>query len=266
MAITIRETDLRFNSNHQDRIGAPKGILLHHAASSGSVEEIHAYHKNINGWAGIGYHIYVRKNGNVFRGRPENWLGGHATGFNDYLGVCAEGNFETETMPAAQKEALIGTLIYLFEKYGELSVKGHRDVAKTACPGKNYPLAEIVKTARERFAAQTAPQATVNQYVLAFQKAAIADGVALPKYGADGVWGSETQAAADHILTKGATGKRVETMQSLLQKAGYHVGVDGADGIYGTNTEKAVNAFKEKIGLPQNGRVGIKVWKALLGV
>ena len=257
MTIQIREADLRFNSNHSNRSGAPKGVLLHHAAASGSVEEIHAYHKNINGWAGIGYHFYVRKNGNIFRGRPENWLGGHASGFNDWIGVCAEGNFEQETMPAAQQQAIVQVVAYLLEKYGSIPVKGHRDVAATACPGKRYPLAAIVGEA-------TAPSG--NVYVRSFQEAAVADGIALPRYGVDGVWGAETAAAADHIIAKGATGKRVAVMQSLLQKANHSVGKSGVDGIYGKDTEKAVNAFKKKIGLAQNGRVDATVWKALLGV
>lgn len=255
MAINIRQVDLRFNSNHVDRVGAPKGILLHHAASSGSVEEIHAYHKNINGWAGIGYHFYVRKNGNIFRGRPENWMGGHATGFNDWIGVCAEGNFEQESMPAAQQQAIAQVVSYLLGKYGAVPVKGHRDVAATACPGRNYPFAAIVAASAQ----------TVSP-VAAFQQAALADGISLPRYGADGVWGEETAGAADQILSKDAAGKRVALMQSLLQKAGYDIGGSGADGIYGNDTEKAVNAFKAQIPLPQNGRVGVKVWKALLGV
>lgn len=262
MAINIRQVDLRFNSNHTDRVGAPKGILLHHAASSGSVEEIHAYHKNINGWAGIGYHFYVRKNGSIFRGRPENWMGGHATGYNDHIGVCAEGNFENETMPAAQQAAVVEVLRFLLGKYGDLSIRGHRDVAVTACPGRNYPFEAIVKAAKADGGIPT----NHNTQVLAFQKAALADGIALPQYGADGVWGEETENAADHILTRGDRGERVKVMQSLLQKASYPIGQSGVDGIYGADTEKAVNAFKQTLGLPQNGRVGIKVWKALVGV
>lgn len=270
MAITIREPDLRFNSNHTDRVGAPKGILLHHAASSGSVEEIHAYHKNINGWAGIGYHFYVRKNGNIFRGRPEQWMGGHATGYNDHIGVCAEGNFENETMPVAQREALVQVLVYLFEKYGALPVQGHRDVAVTACPGKNYPFDGIVKAAKDAFnaadASDSMTQTGKNAQVLSFQKAAIADGIALPQYGADGIWGKETETAATVLLRKGSTGERVKAAQQLLKAAGYDLGKGGVDGIFGAVTEKAVRAFQQAKGLSTDGIIGIRTWRALLGV
>ena len=37
-----------------------KYIILHHRAGEGDVESIHSTHL-ANGWAGIGYHFYVRK-------------------------------------------------------------------------------------------------------------------------------------------------------------------------------------------------------------
>ncbi len=264
MAITIRDTELRFNGNYTVRNGNPKGVMLHHAAASGSVDEIHAYHKNINGWAGIGYHFYVRKNGNIFRGRPENWLGAHATGYNDHIGVCAEGNFENETMPAAQQAAIVEVLRYLFEKYGTLTVQGHRDAASTACPGKNYPFAAIVQAAKNPVG--NAKPSAVNAKVLAFQKAMIADGVALPRYGADGIWGEETAKATENYLQKGSTGERVKTMQSLLKKAGYDLGKAGVDGIFGSKTDEALRAFQTAQDIGVDGVFGPETAKPLLGV
>lgn len=259
MAVTIIDTGLRFEGNHSNRVGAPKGIVLHHAAGSGSVQDIHRTHLQ-RGYAGIGYHLYVRRDGKVYRGRPEGWLGAHATGYNDRLGVCAEGNFEQETMSAAQKAGVIEAVRYLLDKYGTLSIVGHREVGATACPGKNYPFADIVK------AATSGNAPAKENAVKRFQQACLADGIALPRYGADGVWGTETQAAADRVLSKGDRGARVKLLQTLLQEKGYALSRYGADGDYGQETEQAVNAFKKAMPLPQNGRVGIKVWKALTGV
>ena len=122
----IIETNLKFNGNHTDRSGAPGGIVLHHAAASVcSVDDVHRWHLS-NGWAGIGYHLFVRKDGSVYRGRPENWIGAHTSGYNDYIGVCCEGNFEEETMPAAQKNTVVEVLKYLYGKYGVLTVRRHR--------------------------------------------------------------------------------------------------------------------------------------------
>ena len=81
-------------------------LILHHAAGYGSAESIHAYHKSL-GWLGIAYHYYVRLDGTIYRGRPENVSGGHTTDYNYCsIGICAEGNFQVDTMPEAQRAAL----------------------------------------------------------------------------------------------------------------------------------------------------------------
>ena len=58
----------------------------------------------------------VRKNGTIERGRPEHTQGAHASGSNfDSIGICFEGNFDAETMGAAQKNAGIELIQYLKE-------------------------------------------------------------------------------------------------------------------------------------------------------
>lgn len=147
--MNIIDSNLKFNSNHSERSGDPEAVVLHHAAaSSASVETVHGWHLD-NGWAGIGYHFYVRKDGSVYRGRPESWLGAHTEGHNEKIGICAEGNFENETMHEAQKKAITELLSYLFDKYGDMKVYKHKDLDSTACPGKNYPFDSIVKAAKE---------------------------------------------------------------------------------------------------------------------
>ena len=45
-------------------------IILHHAAAkSCTAADVHNWHLN-RGWAGIGYHFFVGKDGSVTRGRP----------------------------------------------------------------------------------------------------------------------------------------------------------------------------------------------------
>lgn len=121
-------------------------IILHHAAATNcTVEDIDRWHKG-NGWTCIGYHFFVNKKGEVYRGRKENTVGAHAGNNNsDSIGICAEGNFENETMGTAQKEALKELVAYLKNKYGISKVQKHKDVNATACPGKNYPFDEIAK-------------------------------------------------------------------------------------------------------------------------
>ena len=143
--MNIIETNLKFNS--MDTRKTTKRIILHHSGVSvlQSVEVIHNYHKNTQGYAGIGYHFYVRKDGSIYRGRPEDKVGAHAYGANsDSIGICAEGDFNTEIMSEVQKNAIKELVAYLKEKYNVSTVIGHRDTIATSCPGKNYPFNEIV--------------------------------------------------------------------------------------------------------------------------
>lgn len=138
----IIECNLQHNGNFTRRRRTDEVILHHAEASSATVWDINDWHLN-NGWTGIGYHYYIRKDGSVYRGRPEWALGAHAVGHNDCsIGICCEGAYMTETMPAAQLASLKALLRDIMERYGTLALKRHRDVNSTSCPGDNFPWAE----------------------------------------------------------------------------------------------------------------------------
>lgn len=120
--------------------GATGFIILHHAGvSSAAPEAIHNYHKSL-GWVGIGYNFYVRKDGSVYEGRPMDCIGAHTVSYNDKsVGICFEGNFETEQMSEAQKAAGVKLVKYVRSFYPTAVLKKHKDFAATACPGKNFP-------------------------------------------------------------------------------------------------------------------------------
>lgn len=137
--MTIHDAGLQFRFPAGKR-AVTSDIILHHAAGGGSVEAIHNYHRDTNGWDGIGYHYYVRKDGTVWRGRPEDTIGAHTVGHNySSIGVCFEGNFEVDNMPAAQLAAGRELLADLLSRYPGISISGHRDNDTTACPGANFP-------------------------------------------------------------------------------------------------------------------------------
>ena len=118
-------------------------LILHHEAGSGSAQDIHRYHLSL-GWSGIAYHYYVRRDGSIYRGRPENAVGGHTKNYNACsIGVCFEGNFETETMCEAQLDAGLVLVADIKRRYPGILVGGHREYSATACPGKNFPLREL---------------------------------------------------------------------------------------------------------------------------
>ncbi|MDK2793767.1 MAG: N-acetylmuramoyl-L-alanine amidase [Caldanaerobacter sp.] len=50
-----------------------------------------------------------------------------------------------ETMPEAQKQAIIALLKELRQIYPNAKIVGHRDLMATACPGVKYPFQEIVQ-------------------------------------------------------------------------------------------------------------------------
>lgn len=121
-------------------------IVLHHRAGDGDVLSIHNGHLK-QGWSGIGYHFYVRKNGIIYRGRPIEKMGAHAEGHNNHtIGICFEGNFETEKMSETQLESGRWLINHIKNCYSRsLNVVKHSELCATACPGKNFPFKEIVK-------------------------------------------------------------------------------------------------------------------------
>lgn len=142
--MNIIETNLQFKGKMSVRKSTIIIILHHAAASVCDAKTIHAWHLG-RGFSGIGYHFLVRKNGTIERGRAENLVGAHAAGNNsNSIGICFEGNFETETMGEAQKNAGKELISYLCNKYGIDVVIRHKDVAATACPGKNFPYEEML--------------------------------------------------------------------------------------------------------------------------
>lgn len=158
------DAGLAFKENMQKHTAQVKTIILHHSAGHGSVESVHAFHQS-NGWAGIGYHYYIRQDGSIYAGRPEQYQGAHVSGYNNgSLGICAEGNFETETMTEAQQQAIAKVIADIKSRYNITTVKTHRDYAATACPGANYPLSNILYLA-EQYAVAATPQPDLAKIV-----------------------------------------------------------------------------------------------------
>ncbi len=228
-------------------------LVMHHAAGNGPVTQIHDYHRS-KGWSGIGYHFYVRKDGSVWQGRPIDTVGAHTVDFNSLsVGVCFEGNFETEQMPAVQISAGAELIAHIRKLYPSIiDVRGHGELRNTACPGKNFPMATMLN------AAETPAIVTVKQ----FQLAAIADGFKFPEYGADGLWGSESESVAKKAICKKRLTYKYRNLTRLIQKA-VEVEVDGK---FGNDTKNAVITYQKAHGLYADGIVGLNTWRRILGV
>lgn len=151
----IKETNLNFSSL-TPRSKVLEYIVIHHTASTAkeTVEQIHNFHINNNGWAGIGYHFYIRKDGTIYRGRPEEYIGAHCENYNSVsLGICLEGNFEIEQPTEKQLQSLSELIHNLKQKYGNVQVIGHRDLNATACPGKNLysKLGSVIANSKDEY-------------------------------------------------------------------------------------------------------------------
>lgn len=66
------------------------------------------------------------------------------------------------------------------------------------------------------------------------------------------------------LLGKGDRGIPVARMQALLEAAGEDLSPYGADGAFGSVTDRAVRQLQEKKGLAADGLVGKDTWSALL--
>jgi len=140
--MTIIEKSYAFKSVPPNRLRTDY-IVLHHMAANGSADDVHRAHL-ANGWAGIGYHFFVRKDGRVYRGRPITKVGAHTQGYNSQsVGVCFEGNFEVESMSDAQLQSGRELVAYLRQMYPLAQLKKHGSFSFTACPGKNFPFEAI---------------------------------------------------------------------------------------------------------------------------
>ena len=217
-----------------------KYIILHHAAAkSCTADDIHRWHLK-NGWAGMGYNFFIRKDGTIYTGREELQCGAHTEDYNTSgMGICCEGNYMVETMPAAQKAALIELIKDIRKRYGNLPIKGHRDLNATSCPGDNFPMADIMAEVEGQAGAKPAHEANkTNQEVCEVKV---------------------------RVLGMGDDGKAVRALQRLLIAEGYNCGGFGADGVFGAGTERSVRAYQGAHGLAVDGIVGAKTWGSLLG-
>ena len=210
-------------------------LILHHSGTTTCTPDgIHNSHVG-NGWAGIGYHYLVRKDGTIYRGCPEDTVGAHAYGANSHsIGVCFEGNYQVDSMPSAQLVAGQKLVSGIKQRWGISKVIGHKDVtgSTTDCPGLNFPFAAIVSGMPE-----TPTNTTTKEDIIM---------------------------VATQMIGNGDRGNAVRSMQGALIAQGYSCGSYGADGICGAATVAAIKACQRANGLKADGICGPDTWGALL--
>lgn len=108
-----------------------------------TVEEIRQWHLQ-RGWKDVGYHYVIYLDGTIHKGRPEEVVGAHCSGYNkNSIGVCyiggvaKDGKTPKDTRTEGQKRALREILNRLKRDYPKATLHGHNEFANKACPSFN---------------------------------------------------------------------------------------------------------------------------------
>lgn len=123
-------------------------LILHHFASDGTPQAIANYHvtpedwqwvngvyKNVGGrgWAGIGYHYVIAKDGTIYQTNFHETISYHVAGENSKsIGIALEGNFKIEQHRPEQITSLNFLIPYLRSQFPQpLEVYQHSDFKST---------------------------------------------------------------------------------------------------------------------------------------
>lgn len=111
-----------------------------------SVDDVRAWHKS-RGFEDIGYHYLIHPNGFIEVGRPIEYVGAHAVGFNKVsVGVCYVGgrdrfNNLADTRTFQQKISLQYVFLEILRYYPNVQqIVGHNDLSVKFCPCFNAKL------------------------------------------------------------------------------------------------------------------------------
>ncbi|MER5863785.1 N-acetylmuramoyl-L-alanine amidase [Kitasatospora sp. NPDC002040] len=185
-----------------------------------------------NSWSGIGYHFVVSQAGEVYEGRGWALQGAHCPDHNrSGIGVqIAVGGDQAPTDAALRAARELYDLACA--KTGRtLAKRGHRDGFATNCPGGR---------------------------LYAWVQAG------MPAPGGGG-GGSTSTPYPGYMTARGAKGSTTRAIQSALIRRGYGslLAPYGADGDFGSATDRAVRRFQSDQGISSDGVVGPTTWARL---
>ncbi|XP_044161291.1 peptidoglycan-recognition protein SC2-like [Bufo gargarizans] len=137
------------NTNCREDLNTPvPWVIIHHtvtppctstAACTTQLRNILQHHTRTNEWCDIGYNFIIGNDGNIYEGRGWSKVGAHAKGSNSKsIGISFIGNFMSGLPSQAAINAakrLIQCGVNLKRIRRNYTLKGHRDVFNTACPG-----------------------------------------------------------------------------------------------------------------------------------
>ncbi len=118
-------------------------IIIHCSATPEgrdyTVADIDRWHRE-RGFARIGYHYVVYRDGSIHQGRYLAEVGAHCVGHNaTSIGICYIGGIDAKGKPkdtrtAAQREAMAVLVKNLHRHWPAATIHGHCEFAAKACP------------------------------------------------------------------------------------------------------------------------------------
>ncbi|HEV7626200.1 MAG TPA: N-acetylmuramoyl-L-alanine amidase [Streptomyces sp.] len=224
----------------------PTFIVVHHTADPGNSEDyslahakkicrdIQNFHMDGNGWADTGQQFTNSRGGfrlegrhrslEVVRGGTKHVQGANVGSHNsEIIGIENEGIYSNVDVPKALWDSLVQLVAWIADQYGTSlnNIQGHRDFNSTECPGD------------------------VLYGRLQELRDAVGNALGLASVGELLTW---------PLLKPGSAGPQVRAAQHLLRAQGFKsVPVDG---IFGTETKRAVAELSDKHGIQKHTCAG----------
>lgn len=125
-------------------------IAVHHMEHlTAGMDDIHQWHlaRDNGTWKGFGYNWWIDFAGNVFECRGFNQGAGVTSMNSTVISIGFQGHYDKmKEMPSAQFWAGCELIRYLRDKIPSINfVAGHRYWENKSCPGKYFPLEEMIK-------------------------------------------------------------------------------------------------------------------------
>lgn len=185
-----------------------------HSKCAAIVRSIQNFHMDTNGWLDIAYSYLVCQHGYVYEGRglhKRTAANGSNSGNQYYYAVCGLVN-DADTPTPEMIQGFKDACQYLRTKGGAGDkVVGHKNLYSTSCPGTKlykyvtdgtFKKGGNNKSSSNAYPGHLTRKGDSGSTVKKCQKQLIAKGFKLPKYGADGDFGTETENAVKSFQRK----------------------------------------------------------------
>lgn len=213
-------------------------VFLHCSASDNPTHDsaavIDAWHK-VNGWASIGYHFFIRKDGTLEIGRDLEKTPAAQEGNNTgTIAICLHG-LDKAKFTEAQFSTLRLLCSQIDRAYGgRVTFHGHNEVSRKSCPVFDYRQVLGLSDVGEMLGSDDHGDISVLH--------------------TPSGPGLETLKSTVTILKFGSKGELVRDLQAALTRLRYFTGA--IDGDFGSRTREAVLAFQADHSLETDGKVG----------